>query len=114
MSDEDTPEVYVSECCGGLFVPGHGPDDIHEAVEGESITLRQEPRGHIKGARVTREVYVVSKYDAESDAIRAGECPACGSPTPTMEEISTSPLGIFSPGKSSLNILDEDQTISGP
>jgi hypothetical protein len=58
LSIDSTPEVFVSKCCGGLFTPGHGPDDI-----------------------VDVEVH------ERHDAVREGECPACGGERPFLAEV---------------------------
>jgi len=52
-----TPEVYISECCGVAFVPGSGPDDLHETD--------------------------APIYDAQ----RHGDCPACGHAFPMLTEL---------------------------
>lgn len=53
-------EVYVSTCCGALFLPGYGPDDIVEADH------------------------------AFSDATRAdgAECPSCGTAPTWLAEVT--------------------------
>lgn len=86
----DAPEVYVSDCCGGMFIPGHGPDDIHGATEGEELVL--EGPGHPPEERdhsgVSFEIYVVGEREAQVyDAIRAGECPACGQAVPGLTRL---------------------------
>lgn len=87
-------EVYVSECCGGVFVPGHGPDDIHDAEEGDRLVLEvrtEETPVTAAGAKIaSREerwerTYRVSGAEASLyDAMRAGDCPNCGESTPGL------------------------------
>jgi hypothetical protein len=48
-------EMYSAECCGTVFVPGHGPDNIHE------------------------------KDNSEYAAYREGDCPSCGAEKPDMD-----------------------------
>lgn len=53
-------EIYISECCGGVFVPGFGPDNIHKINDPNEDTYHGE---------------------------RHGDCPACGKQTPKMVEL---------------------------
>jgi len=52
-----TGELLASTCCGAVFTPGMGPDNIYEEDTG---------------------VY---------DAVRWGDCPACGTSDSTMIEV---------------------------
>jgi hypothetical protein len=110
-------ELYVSDCCGAVFAPGHGPDDLHDAEAGAELVVqvtkgrtppgehsREELRSHrgpigpladedlTMGGQEWRHVYIVSDLEAEQyDAIRAGECPACGEDLPGLTELAVTP-----------------------
>jgi hypothetical protein len=51
-------EFYSSECCGTVFIPGKGPDNIHEKSD--------------------RALWA---------AERKGDCPACGEENPNLDLI---------------------------
>lgn len=71
-------EKYACSGCGTVFVPGTGPDNIHEAEAGVSKTPH---RGH--------DLDHVSKHEAEVyEAFRAGKCPVCRLVCPMMTEVS--------------------------
>ena len=87
-------EVYASECCGTLFVPGYGPDDIVDAVEGERLVLSAEDKfgnpiedvGSVDPTEPIQMLYrEIRRHEAEQfDAIRAGDCPCCGEKNPGL------------------------------
>jgi hypothetical protein len=82
------PEVYVSHCCGGVFVPGYGPDNIHEAEEGAVLDV---PVPHPTGSnRRAYEKHEINHFDAEQyDAVRAGDCPMCDRRCPGLTLLGT-------------------------
>lgn len=94
-------EAYASECCGAVFVPGHGPDNIHEAEAFETIVLEERadvdgepsdappwtPQGREPrpGEARWQRVYEVDGVDVDChDAVRAGPCPNCGEEFPKL------------------------------
>lgn len=81
----ELPEVYVSECCGALFVPGHGPDNIVEAEPGwVPVELSGAPGASQRTVRQRK----VRDYEAdEYDAVRHGPCPSCAHEGPMMTEV---------------------------
>lgn len=95
---KENVEVYASECCGAVFVPGHGPDDIHEAERGASLVIESEeinvsrlreffnPMAGYADRRVV--VHEITEGEAMMfDAMRAGDCPVCGAETPGMNRV---------------------------
>lgn len=91
-------EVYASECCGGLFVPGHGPDDLHDAEKGNRLVLESEIPGgsgnrHSGFPHEERVFYVSERQARVFDAIRAGECPCCGEEVPGLTLLMEVPDG---------------------
>lgn len=84
-----SPEVYVSECCGGVFVPGYGPDNLHDAEEGNRLVVEVgregEPPRHATGRERWERVHEVSASEENLyDAVRAGDCPCCGRTAPGL------------------------------
>jgi hypothetical protein len=87
--------TFVSACCGAIFAPGTGPDNI--------VDLRSELRA--LGPEETLTVTTTEDYrrdldaehvpnDALPEAYREGECPACGAESPLMALTSdASPCG---------------------
>lgn len=98
-----TPEVYASACCGGVFVPGYGPDDIHEAERGVRLVLEREEREvpiTAVGAEIARDserwerVHRITDSEATLyDAMRAGNCPMCGKECPGLSLVAGDGLG---------------------
>ena len=92
------PELYVSACCGATFVPGHGPDDLHEAEQGVRLVLEKEEREvpiTAVGAEIARDterwerVHRITSTEATLyDAMRAGDCPTCGEECPGLELVA--------------------------
>ena len=81
-----TPETYVSECCGSLFIPGHGPDNIVElpglpprAASGDRV-VTVSPHRTVQMRRALKDDFIYEVY-------RNGECPNCGRINPVMEEV---------------------------
>lgn len=89
-----TSEVYVSNCCGGVFVPGHGPDNIHGAEAGVRLVLDRQTKSEsvrAHGCEVgtseqewERVHRVTSSEERLYDAMRAGVCPTCGKGCPGL------------------------------
>ncbi|GGL57860.1 hypothetical protein GCM10009039_15050 [Halocalculus aciditolerans] len=73
LRTRSTPQVFVSECCGALFLPGHGPDNIVEADVGDHADAR-------------RETACRNPKTGRKDIFR-GKCPACGERDPQMTEV---------------------------
>ncbi|AFD02291.1 putative protein 10 [Haloarcula hispanica icosahedral virus 2] len=94
------PEMYASSCCGAVFSPGLGPDNIVGVGgdDGRRLVLEREEREHdvtAAGATIATEshqwerVYRVSPSEARLyDAMRAGNCPACGEHVPGLRLIA--------------------------
>jgi len=92
------PEIYASNCCGAVFTPGFGPDNIHDAEQGARLMLEMEKREepvHAAGAKIATEserwerVHRVSQSEARLfDAMRAGKCPCCGESVPGLKLIA--------------------------
>lgn len=91
----ELPKVYVSECCGGVFVQAHGPDDIHEVDPFDELTVEWCP--DLDGDPVRnadpdapprmwweRKIRIPREVAEENDAIRAGACPSCGEVAPRL------------------------------
>lgn len=83
----DTPEIFASECCGGLFVPGTGPDNIVGIEAGTEIVVQHNQAESHPDESWKRVREIPEYYADEYDAIRAGECPACGQDSPYMTEV---------------------------
>lgn len=86
----ETPELYVSDCCGVVVVPGSTHhDDIHEAEAGVEIVVEEQVHsGPYPDDHTWRRVHEITPTEAHQyDAVRAGFCPACGEDTPGLTEI---------------------------
>jgi len=87
-------EVYVSECCGAVFVPGHGPDNLHDAEQGVRLVLERRTEDSpvfAHGCEIAsrseewqRVHRVTSTEETLYDAMRAGDCPCCGDSVPGL------------------------------
>jgi hypothetical protein len=85
--------MYVSECCGGVFVSGHGPDNIVEAEAGTQLVLGPvEDRPPHSNLRKCRSV--TASEEALYDAVRAGDCPACDRQTPGLQLLDPEEVGL--------------------
>lgn len=92
------PELYASECCGAVFVPGHGPDNMVEAEQGTRLILDSEEREvpvTAAGAEVATKTerwertHRITLTEASLyDAMRAGSCPCCGETTPGLHLVA--------------------------
>lgn len=83
----DKFEVYVSFCCGGLWLPGYGHDDIVGVVDPDDYpnAAAQQPSIYSVGPDST-----IGQKDASkvADAFRESECPACGTRQSLLEEVT--------------------------
>ena len=87
--------TFVSACCGAIFAPGTGPDNIVDLIselralgpeETLTVTTTEDYRRDLDAEHVPN--------DALPEAYREGECPACGAESPLMALTSdASPCG---------------------
>ena len=83
--------TFVSACCGAIFAPGTGPDNIVDLralgpEETLTVTTTEDYRRDLDAEHVPN--------DALPEAYREGECPACGAESPLMALTSdASPCG---------------------
>jgi len=117
-------EVYASECCGVVCIPGSKHyDDLYEAERGARLVLETEERENAvvaHGCTIARptehwqRVHRVTATEAKLyDAIRAGECPFCGEETPglkLLDDVDTSGQSVAETGPA----VDTTATTSGP
>lgn len=68
-----TAELYGSDCCGAVFAPGYGPDDIVEADPDDRADARRR---------------VATRGD---DPIRH-DCPSCGAHDPALFRVREADL----------------------
>ena len=81
-------EVYVSACCNALFAP-YGSHNIRAAEAGKRLLGDRFSEGDVGSAAETRRVYLVTPADEQRfDAVRAGECPACGTEFPGLTRLN--------------------------
>lgn len=71
---------YAATCCGAVFAPGTGPDDIRrltsEGVAADTL-LTVSDATRMAAPEAARHF----------PAYREGSCPACGAPRPALEHL---------------------------
>lgn len=72
--------TYAATCCGAVFAPGTGPDDIRrltsEGVAADTL-LTVSDATRMAAPEAARHF----------PAYRDGACPACGAPRPALERL---------------------------